>query len=61
VSQNPREVHFGLGTAARVDQVRVEWPGGHQLTLDKLDADRTLVVSPDQKDQISGGGSGCSL
>jgi enediyne biosynthesis protein E4 len=59
VSQNPREVHFGLGASAHVDQVRVEWPDGHQLTLGGLDADRTLVVSPDQKDQIRGGG--CSL
>ena len=46
VSQNPREVHFGLGAAARVDTVRVVWPDGRQLTLTGIDADQTLVVRP---------------
>jgi hypothetical protein len=59
VSQNPREVHFGLGTAARVDHLRVVWPDGHQVTLGSFDADRTVVVRPDQKSAAAAGG--CSL
>ena len=47
VSQNPREVHFGLGAAARVDRVRVVWPDGAQLTLTGIDVDQMLVVSPE--------------
>ncbi|MFL5308540.1 MAG: CRTAC1 family protein [Polyangia bacterium] len=59
VSQNPRELHFGLGASAHADRVRVEWPDGHQLTLGRVDGDRTLVVSPDHREWI--GGSGCGL
>jgi hypothetical protein len=58
VSQNPVEAHFGLGTAARVDQVTVVWPDGHQLTLGGMDADQTLVV---RHDQVAASGGGCSL
>ena len=60
VSQNAREVHFGLGGAARADGVRVVWPDGHQLTLGGLDADRTLVVTPDDPEPAASG-CGCGL
>ncbi len=59
VSQNPRDAHFGLGAASRVDGVRVVWPDGRQVTLGALDADRTLIVDPDQPSRAAGGG--CSL
>jgi hypothetical protein len=32
-SQHANTIHFGLGTAARVDAVEVRWPNGERLTL----------------------------
>ena len=61
VSQNPREVHFGLGAAARVDTVRVVWPDGRQLTLHGIDADRTLVVTPHDPQDLLAARPGCAL
>lgn len=43
-SVDPR-VHFGLGTATRIDSVRIIWPGNKTATtLGPLDADQTLTV-----------------
>jgi membrane-associated phospholipid phosphatase len=40
-------VHFGLGRAARVDTLRIEWPSGRVQTLRDVAADRLLeVVEP---------------
>jgi len=43
-SQNPLEVHFGLGTA-RLADVAVRWPDGSSSTLDSVAADQVLTVS----------------
>src|SRR4029453_3755376 len=39
LSQNDVRVHFGLGSAARVDRVYVRWPNGLEERWDNLDAD----------------------
>jgi hypothetical protein len=42
-SSDPR-VHFGLGTATRVDSVTIRWPSGHMDKLGPQAADQELVV-----------------
>ena len=39
LSQSHTDVHFGLGSAGRIDELTIHWPDGHQETHD--------VVSPD--------------
>jgi hypothetical protein len=43
VSNDPR-AHFGLGTAATVDRIRVVWPEGEEETFAGGPADRFLVL-----------------
>jgi hypothetical protein len=43
-SQMPNIVHFGLGSAAHVDQLTIQWPSGQKQVLDNLAADRHIVV-----------------
>ncbi|MCP3961516.1 MAG: CRTAC1 family protein [bacterium] len=45
VSQDPAEAHFGLGAAATVDQLEVEWPGGETTVLGPLASDQILTVA----------------
>ena len=42
-SNDPR-VHFGLGAADRVDQVRILWTDGRKEIFDGGPADRRLVL-----------------
>ena len=42
LSQNERRLHFGLGSAARVDSVQVRWPSGDRETFDGGAAGVTL-------------------
>jgi hypothetical protein len=44
LSQSELSVHFGLGSSAMVDQLRVEWPDGRISTWSNVAADRTLVI-----------------
>jgi hypothetical protein len=39
LSQNDLRVHFGLGTASKVDAVEIRWPSGKLETLGNLKAD----------------------
>ena len=42
---NPLHVHLGLGTAARVEQLEIRWPGSRTLSVyEDLAADRIVVV-----------------
>ncbi|WP_456428922.1 FG-GAP-like repeat-containing protein [Rhodocaloribacter sp.] len=43
--QNSLEVHFGLGDAATVEAVRVEWPSGGVSVLNDVPADQTLTIT----------------
>ncbi|MBI3474362.1 MAG: CRTAC1 family protein [Acidobacteria bacterium] len=44
LSQNDLRVHFGVGSADKVDRVEIRWPGGGNQTVSNLAADRIYVV-----------------
>ena len=44
LSQNDLRVHFGLGSASRVDRVEVRWPSGKIETMNNLAADHFYVI-----------------
>ncbi|MXW20430.1 MAG: hypothetical protein F4Z95_06465 [Gammaproteobacteria bacterium] len=43
-SQNPPDLHFGLGQAAVAESVRVEWPGGAELVCADVAANQFIVL-----------------
>ena len=43
-SQNPPDLHFGLGEAATADRVRVSWPGGDELVCADVAANQFIVL-----------------
>jgi hypothetical protein len=43
-SQNDFRVHFGLGTAARIDRIEVRWPNGLQESWEHLPVDAFHVL-----------------
>src|SRR6266566_7629569 len=44
LSQNDLRLHFGLGSADKVDRVEVRWPSGSTQTLQNLASDRFYIV-----------------
>jgi hypothetical protein len=44
LSQHDLRVHFGLGTAAKIDKVEIHWPSGKEETLTNLAADKFYAV-----------------
>ncbi|NNE43002.1 MAG: hypothetical protein HKN12_02230, partial [Gemmatimonadetes bacterium] len=44
VSQDPTDVHFGLGSAATVDSVEITWPDGAVTVLEDVAANQTITV-----------------
>ena len=44
-SQNDRRLHFGLGTAGRVDRAVIRWPSGTLQTLEHPGVDRVHVIT----------------
>ena len=44
LSQNDPRLHFGLGQADRVDELRIAWPGGLVETWRDLAVNQFLVV-----------------
>jgi hypothetical protein len=48
MSANPREVHFGLGSADRVDEIEIRWPSGVVDRLRDVAADQMIVVNEGQ-------------
>jgi hypothetical protein len=44
LGQEPAEAFFGLGTAAEVDELTVEWPDGVDSRFDLVTADRLLPI-----------------
>jgi len=47
LSQNDLRLHFGLGSAQRIDSVEIRWPGGGVQTLRNLDANRVIRIRED--------------
>jgi len=45
LSQNDMRVHFGLGSASKIDKVEIRWPSGTVDLLKDLVADRFYAVS----------------
>jgi hypothetical protein len=45
-SQNDRRLHYGLGTATKIDRIVIRWPSGQgkTLTIENPALDRVLVV-----------------
>jgi enediyne biosynthesis protein E4 len=44
LSQNDLQVHFGLGTATKIDRIEVRWPSGAIDKMENLAVDRLLTV-----------------
>ncbi len=44
LSQDPYTLHFGLGTAGAVDEVRIRWPSGAEQVLTALPVDQRHVI-----------------
>ena len=44
LSQSDLRVHFGLGSAAKVDRIEVRWPSGNVDKIENASADRFLTV-----------------
>jgi enediyne biosynthesis protein E4 len=44
LSQNDLRVHFGLGSATKMDRVEIRWPSGATDTLKDLGVDRFYAV-----------------
>ena len=44
LSQNDLRVHFGLGTAKKIDSVEIRWPSGKVETFRDLAADQFYSV-----------------
>jgi hypothetical protein len=44
LSQNDLRLHFGLGTAAKIDLVEVRWPTGKTESLRDVGVDRIYTV-----------------
>jgi hypothetical protein len=49
-----RRVHFGLGTATRIDKLEVAWPSGIRQTLTNVAADQILTITETAATAISG-------
>ncbi|HEX2750260.1 MAG TPA: VCBS repeat-containing protein, partial [Verrucomicrobiales bacterium] len=47
----PAELHFGLGTAAQADSLRVRWPDGTEETFGPVPANQRCVVERSEKAQ----------
>ncbi len=44
LSQDDGRLHFGLGSATKVDKLTVKWPSGREQVLENLTVDRILTV-----------------
>jgi hypothetical protein len=44
LSQDDGRVHFGLGTATKIEKLTVRWPSGREQVLQNLSVDRILTV-----------------
>ena len=44
LSQDDGRIHFGLGTATKIDKLVVKWPGGQEQTVENPKIDQILTV-----------------
>ena len=52
ISQNSLRLHFGLGTAAKIDKIEIRWPDGKKETIENLAADKIYAVSQGKGSQL---------
>jgi hypothetical protein len=45
LSHNDMRIHFGLGSASRVDRIRIRWPDGKTQDLPGMDADQFVTLT----------------
>jgi hypothetical protein len=45
LSQSDLRVHFGMGQAARADQLEIRWPGGAVEVIKDVDANQILTIT----------------
>jgi hypothetical protein len=45
LSQNDLRLHFGLGRATRIDEIRIQWPGGGQQVVTNAAVDRVVTIT----------------
>jgi enediyne biosynthesis protein E4 len=55
LSHSDRRLHFGLGGATKVDEVKVKWPGGAEEKLTALPINRTVTIVEGKGAQKAGG------
>jgi hypothetical protein len=48
ISSNDQRVHFGLGDAAKVDQVEIHWPSGKVEKLQLPSVDRIFTIEEEK-------------
>jgi hypothetical protein len=48
LAQNDMRVHFGLGTAARIDRLEVTWPDGRLDVLENLPVNHVITIREGQ-------------
>ena len=46
-SQSPARVHLGLGEAQQVEELVIQWPSGHEQTLQNIAGGRHIVITED--------------
>jgi enediyne biosynthesis protein E4 len=44
LSHNDMRVHFGVGSAKRVDRIRIRWPNGKTQTLDGMNTGQYITI-----------------
>jgi len=44
LSQDDGRIHFGLGTAAKMDKLTIRWPSGPEQVVENVPVDRVLTV-----------------
>jgi hypothetical protein len=45
LSQNDMRIHFGLGSALKVERIRIRWPNGNSEELPGLNADQFVTIT----------------
>ena len=56
-SQNDLRVHFGLGSASKVDRLEVRWPRGLEESWSGVDVNRILTLKEGSGQPLNGGGA----
>jgi hypothetical protein len=51
------EVHFGLGGATQVDELRIDWPRGYSTVLQDVPVNQLLVIACPAPRDLDGSGS----